>query len=95
MKGADRMWIGLAGGLLIPPLLFVIYFSVRDPGLHLYDQVNRMIEANILAYYVSICAIANLLLFFLFLRFNAERAARGVVGATILYAFTIILLKIV
>jgi hypothetical protein len=94
MKKYDSMWIGLAGGLLAPLLLFVIYFSIRDPGLHIADQVNRMAEANVLAYYVSLCALANLLLFFVFLRMNAERAARGVLGATILYAFTVIFLKL-
>ena len=95
MKGIDRMWIGLTGGLLSPLLLFVIYFSIRDPGLHMADQINRMIEAGVLAYYISLCALANLLLFFIFLRMNADRAARGVVGATILYAFGVIIIKVV
>jgi len=89
------MWVGIAGGVLAPMLVFVIYFSVRDPGLHIADQVIRQAEANVLAYYVSLCAIANLLLFFIFLRLNAERAARGVLGATILYALSVVFLKII
>ena len=95
MKKFDRMWVGLTGGLVSPLLMFVIYFSFRDPGLHIADQVSRQAEANVLAYYVSLCALVNLLLFFICLRGNAERAARGVLGATILYAFTVVLLKVI
>jgi hypothetical protein len=94
MKGFDRMWTGIAAGLLAPMLVFVIYFSVKDPGLHIADQLKRQSEANVLSYYVSLCAIVNLLLFFIFLRLNAERAARGVLGATILYALSVVFLKL-
>ena len=95
MKAIDRMWIGISGGLVAPMLLFAIYFSIRDPGLQIADQINRMIAAKVLSYYVSLCALINLLLFFIFLRINADRAARGVLGATILYAFTIIFIKLI
>jgi hypothetical protein len=95
MKRYDRMWIGISVGLLAPMLAFVIYFSVRDPGLHIADQLKRQSEANVLPYYVSLCAIVNLLLFFIFLRLNAERAARGVLGATILYALSVVFLKLI
>jgi hypothetical protein len=89
------MLLGMIGGLLFPVLSFFIYFSIRDPDLHIADQVSRMIEANVFAYYLSLCALVNLFLFFIFLRINAERAARGVLGATILYAFTVIIIKLV
>jgi len=94
MKEFDRMWIGVTFGVIAPLVLFIIYFLVRDPALHIADQVSRLNESGVLSYYVSLCALANLLLFFLFLRMNAERAARGVLGATILYAFTVVILKI-
>ena len=95
MRKYDRMWIGFIAGLIAPLLLFVVYFSLRDPGLQIADQVKRQAEANVLSYYVSLFTLANLLLFFMFLKANAERAARGVLGATILYAFTVILIKVI
>ena len=94
MKKYDRMWIGLVSGLVLPVLAFVVYFSLRDPALHISDQITRQAEANVLAYYVSLCALVNLLLFFMFLRSNSERAARGVLGATILYAFSVVIIKL-
>lgn len=95
MKKYDHMWIGFVVGLLAPLLLFVIYFSLRDPGLHIADQMKRQAEANVLSYYVSLCTLVNLLLFFMSLKANAERAARGVLGATILYAFIVIIIKVI
>lgn len=94
MKKYDRMWIGFVVGILAPLLLFVIYFSFRDPGLHLTDQIARQAESNVLSYYVSLCTLVNLLLFFMSLKANAERAARGILGATIIYAFTVVIIKV-
>jgi hypothetical protein len=93
MKKYDRMLVGLAGGLLTPVLVFAAYFTIHDPKLNLIDVLLRLNESGVLSHYLSLCAIANLLLFFLFLRIDAERAARGVLGATLIYAFTVLFLK--
>ena len=94
MKKPDTLSFGLIGGLVTPLITFALYFSIRDPQLKLVDQVHRLVESKVISYYLSLCAGANLALFLLFLRFDAERAARGVLGATILYAFAIILLNL-
>ena len=94
MKKVDYLLVGLAIGLLTPALAFAIYFSIRDPHLHLADVLRRLAESGVLSYYISLSAIANLLTFFIFLRINADRAARGVLGATLLYAFGILFIKI-
>jgi hypothetical protein len=94
MRKLNSMTIGLAGGLITPLLAFIIYFKIRDPHLHIEDSVQRLSESGVLSYYASLSAIANLGIFFLFLRINADRAARGVLGATILYAFLILFLQL-
>jgi hypothetical protein len=94
MKKYDTMPVGLGGGLIAPAIVFIIYFLVHDPGLNFVDMIHRLVESKVISYYISLCAIANLLLFFIFLRVNAEKAARGVLGATILYAFTVLALKL-
>jgi len=94
MRNYDHMWIGFLVGLLAPLLLFVIYFSFRDPGLSISDQIARQAESNVLSYYVSLCTLVNLLLFFMSLKANADHAARGILGATILYAFTVVIIKV-
>ena len=94
MRKYDKMVTGLAGGLIAPLIVFSIYFKIRDPKLSLYDTIQRLSESGVITYYLSLSAIANLGLFFVFLRLDAEQAARGVLGATILYAFTILFLKL-
>lgn len=94
MKKANNMLTGLACGLAAPAIVFVTYFSIRDPYMHLADSVQRFYESGVLSYYISLSAIVNLGLFFLFLKFNADKSARGVLGATIIYAFTILFLKV-
>ncbi|MEO8086164.1 MAG: hypothetical protein ABI763_05065 [Bacteroidota bacterium] len=88
------MLTGLIGGLLAPAIVFAVYFKIHDPELNLVDAIHRLIESGIISYYLSLCVIANLLLFFIFLKLNAELAARGVLGATFIYAFTILILKL-
>ena len=95
MKKYDTLFTGLAAGILAPALVFVVYTKIHDPQLNLVDAVKRLMDSGVISYYLSLCAIANLILFFLFLRVNAEHAARGVLGATIIYAFTILILKLV
>ena len=85
MKRIDRLWIGFIVGLCSPPLMFVIYFSLRDPLLSISEQISRQSEAKVITHYLSLNALVNLLVFFVFLRMNAERAARGVLFATMMY----------
>ncbi len=94
MKKVDNIFSGLAGGLIMPLIVLAGYFSIHDPKLSLIDVFHRLLESRVMSYYLSLCAIANLLLFFIFLRFNAEKAALGVLGATIVYAFTVLFLKL-
>jgi len=94
MKNYNNMVIGLVCGLLAPAIVFGVYFKIHDPGLELKDMIQRLTESGVLTYYMSLSVIANLLLFFIFLKINAELAARGVLGATIIYAFTILILKL-
>ena len=94
MKKFDSMISGLVAGLMFPAVVFFAYFWMRDPQLHIFDQVKRLKESGVLSYYLSLAVISNLGLFFLFLRTNAEKAARGVLGATIIYAFTVLFLKL-
>lgn len=88
------MLVGLAAGLLVPVFSYVTYFKIHDPLLSLADVTRRLDESGVLTHYLSLCVITNLLLFFLFLRINAERAARGVLGSTIFYAFMILIFKL-
>lgn len=95
MKRKNSLFTGIVCGLIAPVVVFVVYFSIHDPLLNLIDVVRRLNASGVISYYLSLSAIANLALFFLFLKFNAEKSARGVLGATIIYAFIVLILKLI
>lgn len=98
----DNLKFGLILGIGIPLFFMFITFiyeidrfgSYAGMKNYLY-QLNK--QVNMFSYYiipkVSLCIIPNLLLFFLFMWKNSLKSGRGVILATIFYAFGIMLLK--
>lgn len=90
----DTIIHGLVPGLVLPALtMLVIWFVRSDTGL--VDFLVRFQELGMLSKVVSLSAIPNLLLFFLFIWTNRNFAARGVIFATLLLALIMGVLKLV
>ena len=84
--------IGLISGLIIPVITIIIFYFVRNPkSLEIF--INRIIGVNIYSELVSVCVVPNLLLFFIFIWTDRMYSARGVIGATFIYAIIIVILK--
>ena len=90
----DNLIAGIISGLVFPLIvgLGIWVFTANGKGILTYLQKIR--EANIVTHAISICVFPNVLIFLLFLRFDMLRAARGVLGMTILYAATVFALKL-
>jgi hypothetical protein len=85
---------GFLTGLFSPPIAFYVFcfFSFRDEKV--MDVLQGYIHRNVLTHIISLSVLVNLPLFFGFLGMNHERSANGVIGATFLYAFTVLILKL-
>jgi hypothetical protein len=93
-KKYDTLLTGLIPGLVLPILTLIgIWIIKSDKGL--WDFLVQFQELNMLSKMVSLSGIPNLLLFFLFIWTNRNVSARGVVFATIVLAFVMLILKIV
>ena len=93
-KKFDTLLIGLILGLILPALTLVGFWIVKsDRGF--VDFLVYFQEMKMLSKMVSLTAIPNLLLFFLFIWTKRNFSARGVVFATLLLAFVMLILKIV
>jgi hypothetical protein len=90
----DTQIAGVISGLLLPLIigLGIYVFTAHGKSPVLY--VERILEANIVTHAISICVFPNVLIFLLFLRYDMLRAARGVLGMTILYAAVVFALKL-
>lgn len=90
----DSMWAGLIPGLLLPPLTLVIFWLVKS-DLGLWNFLLRFQSLGMLSKVLSLATVPNLLLFFLYIWTQRNFSARGVIFATLLMAFVMLVLKFV
>jgi len=88
------MLYGLIPGLVLPPLTLVIFWLVKS-DLSLWNFLERFQLLGMLSKVVSLATVPNLLLFFLFIWTQRNFSARGVIFATLLMAFVMLVLKFV
>jgi hypothetical protein len=90
----DSMLYGLIPGLLLPPLGLVIFWLVKSE-MGLWDFLVRFQYLGMLSKSLSVATVPNLLLFFVFIWTRRNFSARGVIFATLLMAFVMLVLKFV
>lgn len=90
----DRTWLGFVCGLLAPWLVMLIYYRVNyyylQPDSFLYKTFVQLVFVPLL----SLCVIANLGVFFLFIWRDKNASAKGVIMATFLYAIYVFAVKL-
>jgi hypothetical protein len=91
-KRFDSLTAGLIPGIVIPAVTLVTIWLVRYEGgfLEFMAVFQRM---GMLSKLISLSVIPNLLLFFLFIWTNRSFSARGVIFATLVLAFVMLVLK--
>ena len=85
---------GIISGLFFPIIVGLTIYVFTAHGRSLISYLQRISEANIITHAVSLCVFPNVLIFLIFNRFDMLRAARGVLAATIVYAFIVFALKV-
>ena len=88
----DNMWLGLIPGLVLPLLTFFIIGQLRYDG-SFREFLSHFQATGMLSKVVSLAALPNLLLFFIFIWTERNYAARGVIFATLLVALVMLILK--
>lgn len=93
MKLKDNLLLGLIAGLIGPVIGIAIFYFVNfshSPVLQFFRMAARQ---NLLSPLLSLCAILNLGIFFLFIKVNHLHSARGVIISTFLYGIMIVIFK--
>lgn len=91
-KRFDTILSGLVPGLLLPVVTLVIIWLIRYEG-GFFRFLGVFQQMGMLSKILSLSVIPNLLLFFLFLWTNRPYSARGVIFATLIMAFVMLVLK--
>lgn len=89
----DKLWIGLVSGIVVPMIALSCYYFARYSDLSLVDFFQVYKNLGILTHIISLSILPNLLVFFLFIRQNNLKSARGVLMATFLFTFVVLCIR--
>ncbi|MBR9833091.1 hypothetical protein [Acidiluteibacter ferrifornacis] len=91
----DTILFGIIVGLILPLLVLGGFYLSTYAYLQVPDFLRKLAFAETMVKILSLCAISNMGIFFLFYYKEMDKAARGVVFSTFLYAFGVVVYKLV
>lgn len=93
MKLKDHILLGIPAGLIGPVLGVLGFYFYKFNQSPFMDFFSMAAEKNLLSPLLSLCAIINLGIFYLFIQANYLYSARGVILSTFVYGLVIIGMK--
>jgi len=90
-KPFDSPGIGFLVGFMVPVAVFFAVYRFGERGVPFENYVKNLWHLQALVKLGSLCVFANLLVFMGFIRLKYDKSARGVLGATILYALAVLI----
>lgn len=89
----NSLKLGVILGIAWPVLVMVLFYLLKFSNYPLDIFFDQLLELKLFSKFVSVCVVPNLLLFFIFIWKDRLYSARGVLLATIVLGFLIIILK--
>ena len=87
----DNVGIGFLIGFLLPVIIFFVVYLIGKKDISIAEYTNSLMQLNVLVKLGSLCVFVNSAVFMGFIKLKFEKTARGVLGATIIYAFVILI----
>lgn len=89
-----KQWVGIVTGFLLPVLAIAVFFLWNQEQFGNWQEFKRFLGfADILPKILSLAVVPNLAAFFIYMRFDQLNASRGVLLATILIGFAMVLIR--
>ena len=89
----NTLWFGTVSGVLIPVVFFFLIYLVRGSHLELSTFLREFYAIKALPKLISLCLLPDLIIFFIFIRLDYLKAAKGVILSLFIYAVVILALK--
>lgn len=89
----DAILFGLLSGLVLPIVILGIFYLTTYAYLTVPDFLRKMAFFEVIIKILSLCAISNMGIFFLYYYLHMDKAAKGVIFATFIYAFGVMAYK--
>ena len=94
MIDKKQMLIGAIFGIIVPPIAFVIWVLLLTDN-SVMEAIELVKKGNLYSEVLSLSAIANMIIFYLFINQNKIFLARGVLLMTIFLAFIVLATKFI
>jgi hypothetical protein len=94
IKTKDKFLAGFIPGLLLPLIGFYVYYLLFFGYMSFNGFFKHVTVSGHAISVLSLGVILNLALFFAFYQLEMDRAAKGVIGSTFIYAFLALYFKV-
>ena len=92
-KRFDNVGIGFLIGFILPVIVFAFVYYVGNREVSLTEYMRSLQELNVFIKLGSLCVFVNSGAFMGMIKLKQEKTARGILGATIIYAFVVLISK--
>lgn len=89
----NSVFTGTIIGLILPVISIFIFYCMTQSRNSFSNFIQYAIQIKILSRVISLCAIPNLGAFFVFMWLNYMFSARGIILATFIVTFGVLILK--
>jgi len=86
----DELYIGAIIGLIIPFILFLIFYLIKRENQSFLEFINDPSIQYILTKVVSLCTLPDLGIFYLFINREMFKAGKGVILSVFIIVFWVI-----
>jgi hypothetical protein len=95
LKRLDKFSVGMIWGIILPFIVFLFIYLIRYGSIPIIQFVIHLSEMKILIKILSLCGFSNLLVFLYFYRKGLDQAAKGVIAATFIYGFLVLVSRFI
>ncbi len=89
----DKTWIGLILGIIAPVIALSLYYFINYRFMTIHNFINFLKLGDTYTPLISLCVLANLGVFYLFIWKEKYKGARGVIASTFIWAALVLYLK--
>ncbi|MFP4621955.1 MAG: hypothetical protein ACLFM7_11640 [Bacteroidales bacterium] len=92
-KSWNSLKLGVVLGIAWPVAVMILFYFVKFANYPIGIFFEKLTDLELFSKFISVCVYPNLLLFFIFIWKNRLYSARGVLLATILLGFLVVIMK--
>lgn len=91
----DRILTGWLIGTIVPLIIFMITYQMKYSEIEFQGYLRNIWQMKLFLKILSLCVFPNLGFFLLFYQLKYDMAARGVIMATFMYTFLVLIAKFI